>query len=571
MFSDGNNPYYYYDPDPGDSEHEHDPDYDPPERQSIPDEVLWKMFRTGVSFRTLSKVLDLAFFTAGADNRFHTSVAHLFNKYQQINLKKEIAYLTAIRENNSFGSICFDHQKMRKIQGKHEGTVDRLAVVWHYDGQDNVLGISKMPDKKGESQAEAIKNNCRHFAIDKDQLVGLVCDNTGSNMGNQRGTCQRLEECFEKPLLRLSCRHHIGEIVIKDVYHHLFTTDTPNNLFHPILKERWTSLRENGFPFTPLNDSDVTRNFDERARNAFIEIKDKAINELNSHSENNFVRDDYKEVTKVALKFLHGGTHIRKRNEVPFRALIDPSNARFMATCIQGLECYLFRNSLNWEKPELQRIRNNLERFCMFISMLYVRYWNRSAILFDAPLNDLNFLKEIKKYSLIDKSVADVAMDAIKRHLYYMGEELSPLSLFSNKVSTVEKNAMREKLNVFLDQVMPPRMNSNRNSNHISYNNTIDSSSNVINTLNLVDLIGERSPYIFSIMKLSRNFLHLDADQWDNDCEYRAAKKTINDAIVCVNDGTERVISNCKRKYKSQRCRKESSFRQNITFTYFDS
>lgn len=528
------------------------------------------MFSTGVSFRTLSKILYLAFSTVGAGNRFHTSVAHLFNKYQQINLKKEIAYLTYIRENNSFGTICFDHQKMRKIQGKHEGTVDRLAVVWHCDGQDNVLGISEMPDKKGESQAVVIENDCRNFAVGKDQVVGLVCDNTGTNMGRQKGTCQRLEDCFEKPLLRLSCRHHIGEIVIKDVYHHLFTTDTPNNLFHPILKQRWSSLRENGFPFTPLNESDVIRNMDEITRNAFIEIKDKAINELISHSENNFVRDDYKELTKVALKFLQGGTHTTKRNEVPFRALIDPSNARFMATCIQGLKCYLFRDSLNWAKPELQRVRNNLERFCMFVSLLYVRHWNRSTILFDAPLNDLCFLKEIKEYSLIDKSIANVAMDAMKRHLYYMGEELSPLSLFSNKVSTVDKNAIKEKLNVFLGQVMPPRMNSNQNSNHISYLGKIDCSSNVLNTLNLVDLIGERSPYIFSIMKLGRNFLRFDADQWDNDCEYQAARKTINDAIVCVNDATERVISNCKREYKSQRCRKESSFRQNITLTYFD-
>lgn len=130
---------------------------------------------------------------------------------------------------------------------------------------------------------------------------------------------------------------------------------------------------------------------------------------------------------------------------------------------------------------------------------------------------------------------------------------------------------MREKLNVFLDQMMPPRMNANQNSNHISYVGDIDCSSNVLNTLNLVDLIGERSPYIFSIMKLGRNFLRLDADHWHNDCEYQAAKKTVNNTLVCVNDATERVISNCKRKYKSQRCRKESSFRQNITFTYFDS
>lgn len=72
-------------------------------------------------------------------------------------------------------------------------------------------------------------------------------------------------------------------------------------------------------------------------------------------------------------------------------------------------------------------------------------------------------------------------------------------------------------------------------------------------------------------MNFGRNFLRLNANQWDSDFEYQAAKKTINNTVVCVNDATERVISNCKKKYNSQRCRKESSFRQNITFTYFNS
>lgn len=149
---------------PSDPDSSEDDDYFDHERQSIPDESLWKMFVTGVPFRTLSTILNEAFEISGNRNQFYTSQTHLFNKYKQIHAQKELEYKESISANNSLGSICFDHQKMRMIQGKYEGTVDRLATVWHSDGKDNILGMSKMPDKKGESQALVIQNYCQNYA-----------------------------------------------------------------------------------------------------------------------------------------------------------------------------------------------------------------------------------------------------------------------------------------------------------------------------------------------------------------------------------------------------------------------
>lgn len=80
------------------------------------------MFGTGVSFRTLSTILELAFATVNAEDRYHTSTSYLFKKYQRMLKEKERLYQGQIREDVSYGSMCFDHQATRKIAGKYEGT-----------------------------------------------------------------------------------------------------------------------------------------------------------------------------------------------------------------------------------------------------------------------------------------------------------------------------------------------------------------------------------------------------------------------------------------------------------------
>lgn len=140
-----------------------------------------------------------------------------------------------------------------------------------------------------------------------------------------------------------------------------------------------------------------------------------------------------------------------------------------MASLIQGIECYLFRGELNWETPERQKIFENLERFATFAA-LHIRFWNRCSILFDSTYNDSYFLQEIQKYAQFDGGTAHVATMAFNRHLYYMSEELSILSLFSEKVSRADKNRIAAQLTGMRDDPMPIRSIGNGEiSNHIQF------------------------------------------------------------------------------------------------------
>lgn len=537
------------------------------EKLPIPDEFLWKMFSTGVSFRALSTILKCAFFTADVSGRFNVSASYLFNNYKRLLQMKEIVHKDRIHAENEYGTLCFDHQSTRKLTGKYEGTSHRLAIVWYSNETHNVIGMPEMRDKTAGSQLQAIRDTCDEMGVKNEQIVALSCDNENTNVGYRGGTCVLLERYLQKSLLRVMCRHHILELVIKNVYDLLFGAGTPRNIFHDILQKDWSLLRSRDFPLNPFDEKMFMDELDFELHQPFKELRERALNDLRAHSKNKHIRDDYREVTLLALKFFGELQDTTKGNQVKFRTLINPSHARFMASIIQGIECYLFRRSIDW--TEREELKSNIKRFAHFSAIIYIRFWNRSAILFDAPTNDIYLLKELQIYKSFDRPVAMAAMNAFNRHLNYMGEELAPLTLFSEKSSNEHKNLIASKLLSTERSDMPLR--DDRVYNHLAYHTGREDENFDWSSISVTDLIGKRSNFFFDVMNLPRNFLRLDASQWSKDREYKRAKNVIQKSLICVNDGSERVISNCKSKFSKQRCRKEDSFRQNMLNLYLDA
>lgn len=97
------------------------------------------MFNTGVSFRSLSKVLDLAFSLSSNMEVYHSSYTYLFQKYKELSIAKENAYKTRISRENVLGTICFDHQSMQELSNKFAKQKDRLGIVWHSDDCDRLI------------------------------------------------------------------------------------------------------------------------------------------------------------------------------------------------------------------------------------------------------------------------------------------------------------------------------------------------------------------------------------------------------------------------------------------------
>lgn len=194
------------------------------------------------------------------------------------------------------------------------------------------------------------------------------------------------------------------------------------------------------------------------------------------------------------------------------------------------------------------------------MALIYVKFWNRSSILFDAGPNDLQFLKELEEYAIIDPELSRMAMDAISEHLCYLSEELVVLCLFSEKISTSEKNEIATEL-LQLNPEIPFR---NLNANHIKFNGNINKWENI----QMINFVGERSLYLFQLFDIPLNFLNVDANEWAENFDYIDAKQKISSALVCVNDATKRAISSSKSKYKKQRCKNDVSFRRSMLENY---
>lgn len=131
------------------------------------------------------------------------------------------------------------------------------------------------------------------------------------------------------------------------------------------------------------------------------------------------------------------------------------SNARWMQRAIDAFKAYLFREKLDLNEDE--ELIRQLERFCTFVAVIYVKYWNRCTNAIDAGYNDFSLLKDLEVYMEYDTEIAQTAKERFHPHLYYFGEELIPLSLFSAKVSNEEKKQMRDKLLSYANSIMRGR------------------------------------------------------------------------------------------------------------------
>ena len=87
--------------------------------------------------------------------------------------------------------------------------VDRLPVLVSGAGEEQLLGVPKLPTGSGEAQAAAVMDCLESWSL-VGRVKALSFDTTASNTG-QRGACALIEAKMNTNLLYLACRHHIME------------------------------------------------------------------------------------------------------------------------------------------------------------------------------------------------------------------------------------------------------------------------------------------------------------------------------------------------------------------------
>ena len=131
------------------------------------------------------------------------------------------------------------------------------------------------------------------------------------------------------------------------------------------------------------------------------------------------------------------------------------------------------------------------------------------------------------KYRKVDAVMADKALAVMNRHGWYLVEELVPFSFFSNKVEMDMKAHMAARMLTFTP---PDKFDLGK-----------PEFPEIKPTTKLVDLLGENSFMLFSILKVDCKWLAKNPKEWDDDPDYRKIKEFVR-TVKTVNDCAERGV-----------------------------
>ena len=181
------------------------------------------------------------------------------------------------------------------------------------------------------------------------------------------------------------------------------------------------------------------------------------------------------------------------------------------------------------QSPYDQDMNEKLERITKIFALFLVIPWLTASQMAEAAYNDTKLLKNLKIYSEIDPLLSLPVINVLKRHAWYLGEELCVFGFFSNKYSTQEKTDAIETLKMLpkLSKTGKPEL---PNAELLSRD------------FHLSDLITSASWSFFTILKERCGFtfewLEKSGDARMEDTEFMA----INNIVHCLsstNDSAE--------------------------------
>ena len=171
--------------------------------------------------------------------------------------------------------------------------------------------------------------------------------------------------------------------------------------------------------------------------------------------------------------------------------------------------------------------QDGLGAMSIFLPIVYVPVWFSCSDAISAPYNDLLLLKKLELYKGVDARLAESALKALKRHLWYLSEQLVGLSILCDDVPDMTKSAMVENLEG------PPKEGLKR----VDGKTLPD-----INSLELQDFVTSKSMEVFPKLGIDTGFMLLEPSLWHESAAYRSAQKKAR-ALRVVNDCAERGVA----------------------------
>ncbi|KAL7297107.1 hypothetical protein TKK_0009529 [Trichogramma kaykai] len=463
------------------------------------------------------------------------NAVHLFSAFA-----KALQYDTdeLILNHTSFRK-CRDKIRLAQAKKIKEifGLCDLKAVVLHWDGKlmmdvyehemkdnlpvvitsgeiEQIVGVPRLDDSTGRSQAEAIYEVLADWGL-LDSIKAICCDTTGTNLGSSKGAACLFEQMVDRDLLYFPCRKHIYELCLRATFEtHIPGTIGPDVTIFKRFKDNWPKICEKKYKHA-MDDENVKN------------IIEPYVSDITNFIELTLLdkqpRADYKEFLELALIFLN-----KKKGDVSFKFPGAMHHARWMSKGIYSLKIYLFRDHFKMSQSDL----SGITKVCIFIIVIYLKAWYSCSVPSLAPNLDLKFLKSLISYRAIDQKVSEATIKKMKNHLWYLIPETAALAFFDDTISSETKRKMVKNLKVSVE-CEEIATECKRLSTKV---NVIQLCENEMD-----HFINENSLKFFSRFEIEKNFLEIDPDEWKNHDDYKQGVKVVENLKI-VNDTAERAI-----------------------------
>ena len=159
--------------------------------------------------------------------------------------------------------------------------------------------------------------------------------------------------------------------------------------------------------------------------------------------------------------------------------------------------------------------------------MFYIPYFLTANIGSVAAVNDLSLYKKLKKFSQVDKLLAEEALATLSHHLWYLSPSTVLFSLASKKLEDDDKSSIAARL---LSQPKPEKIKFG----YPDFPKLTDKTE-------LRDLVTPDSWQLVDILKMSPDWLALPPAQWDSNPDYMELRNSVR-TVKLTNDYAERGV-----------------------------
>ena len=418
-----------------------------------------------------------------------------------------------------FFSIQWDEKLLK--QGDDYEPKEHIAILSSHGNDIKLLGTTRLDSGTGLNQDNAIKNMLDEWDI-QELCLGMCFDTTASNTGKFSGACILLEAILGYPLLRIACRNHVLETILSNVAKLVFgPSDGPKIDCFNALSQKWPALDLQKETFHVNVGKNILEEHVKAARSCLINI----LSDKTSYCP----RDDHKELPQLSLCYIDKTIF----SKFTFRRPGSHHRARRMSSAICALKMLLLQNQLELDDELFQK----LQVFGDFVACFYVPNWLRAPLDAEAAVQDLTLYQSMLYYNKNDElppqEIAARVTNSMKRHCWYLTEELLPLCLCSKHVKPEEKERLALRLFQIYRRIMQVELMLQKPQFPVVFEET-----------KLYDLLGERSTILFNRLQFTVEdiqFLRYFCTKWPQYESYLRLERTVS-SLKVVNDAAERGI-----------------------------